>query len=509
MKAPMRARFPLHSLWLLLLIPGNVLVALDLAHAVVRPGVWLVRFAPVLLVLAVVAFAHAAASRLAIRLRKELRLALPMALLALTSSGAVLCVDALPEGGLREVLRTLPQVLALVLPVALVLMPMSAERERGTLQELLTLPGGGRAFAEKFALAALLVVVSWLELSTVAERGSDLWWFALGGHVLALATAPAWFFSAPDEGTALGFVVLLPFFLAGIPALVWAPAALPVVALYAVLMLAWLPHAIRQGAAAPPPLWMRVSSSALPWVERLASPLWRAELRGQRDALSLNAFAALAYVTIQLANDASRAEASMVLIAFCAVAALLSPVLAFTEARRVGTLDTELSMRPRAEVFLRRAKGSLLCTGLASVVMPWVLMAPETFSDAWHMALLLTLMMSLAWTVGLAVAVHLRGVGTALAAGLGLGVAMLVSHEGLLVLTSWGTQRALNLEAWPNLAPFLLASLVVNGAMAAAVAARRFLKADRLEPRVILGAVALSLTHAAVLGAAGVAISLL
>lgn len=501
----MRARFPLHSLWLLLLIPGNALVALDLAHAVVRPGVWLVRFAPVLLVLGVVAFAHGGASAFAIRLRKELRLALPMALLALSSSGAVLCVDALPEGALREVLRTLPQVLALVLPVALVLMPMSAERERGTLQELLTLPGGGRAFAEKFALSALLVVVSWLELSTVAERGSDLWWFALGGHLLALATAPAWFFSAPDEGTALGFVVLLPIFLAGIPALVWSPAALPVLVIYAVVMLGWLPHAIRQGAAAPPPLWMRVSSSALPWVERLASPLWRAELRGQRDALSLNAFAALAYVTIQLADSASQADASMVLIAFCAVAALLSPVLAFTEARRLGTLDTELSMRPRREVFFRRAKVSLLCSGLASVVMPLALMAPESFSDA----LMLALMMSLAWTVGLAVAVHLRGVGTALAAGLGLGAAMLVSHVGLLVLTSYGAQRAMNLEAWPNLVPFMLATLVVIGATATAVAARRFLKADRVEPRIILAAVALSLTHAAVLGAAGVAISLL
>ena len=52
----MNTRFPMLSLWLLTLIPGNAVVLLDLQHGVVRPTVWFARFVPALLVLAVSLF---------------------------------------------------------------------------------------------------------------------------------------------------------------------------------------------------------------------------------------------------------------------------------------------------------------------------------------------------------------------------------------------------------------------------------------------------------------------
>lgn len=494
----------MHGLWLLLLIPGGAVVALDLVHSVSRPGVWLTRLAPALLVLGLVAFAHLRSTAFAVRLRKELRLALPTGLLLLAFAGAALCVDALPEGWLPGLVRTLSLGLAVVLPASAVLVPMTLELERGTLQESFTTALGARAFAEKFALAAVLVVLSWLQLTAIAEPGTELWGFALAGHLLALATAPAWFFFAQGEGLALGFVVILPFALAGLPALLWPHATLPVVALYGVAMLALTPRAVRRGLAAGPPGWMRTRASTVPFLERLAPPLLRAELRGQRDALVCGGVALLAFTSIRLFDDTE--AASLVLIAFAGVAAMLSPVLAFTEAQRVGTLEAELSARPRGEVFRRRVAMSALTTAVVSVAVPLAVLAADwgVSASSAKGGLAVLLLMGLAWCVGLAVAVHVRAVGTALAVGLCLGLAALVVHAGSMALATWGALVVLDTTEFPALGPFMVATVVVMGASSAAVAVRRFLRADRLEPRVLLAATALSLTHAAAFGAMAV-----
>lgn len=503
----MSRRFPLQALWLLTLIPGNVVVLLDLQRGVVRPAVWLARFVPALLVLAVVLWAHARTTRAALRVRTELRHLLASGLLLSVSSGAALCVDVVPAGGpVHALVRLMPWVLAVVLPAAAVLMPMSLERERGTLTSLLLTPLGARTFAEKFGLAAGLVVLSWLVLSVGEQRGTELWWFALAGHVLALATVPTWFFLTQDDETSLGFIVLVPFFIVMPAGVFWPAAVLPVAALYAVVMLALLPAALRRGVAAGAPAWLRKDTPGFGWLERLARPVLRAELHGQRDCIILGGVAVLSFVVLGLMahHDPEAAEvATLALFVLCGVAAVLSPALAFTEARRLGTLDAQLAVQPRRRVFIHRALVSAATTVVVSGLVPAAGLA-ATSGMSINAVLGWSLAMVVLWSVGLVVAVHLASVGTALVTGLGVAFSAVVAHVALLLLALWGAMTVLDTEQLPPGGPFISAALVVVAVSALVVAWRRFNVADRLEPRVAFSASAVSLGHAAVLGAASV-----
>ncbi len=491
------------SWWLLTLLPGNALVLLDLARGVVRPGVWLARSLPALVVLALVLWAQTRTTAFTLRLRKELRLALLPGVLLGLSSGAALCLDAIGEGPIYGMVWTLPWVLGLVLPLAMLLMPLSFEREHGTLLPLLTSPLGGRAFAEKFALGAVLVVLSWLQLSVGVHRGTEMWWFALGGHVLALATVPTWFFLTQDDGTSLGFIMLVPFFGATPIALLFPAAVIPAEALYGLLMLALLPTALRRGAATGAPAWLRRDVPGSSWLEGWAGPVLRAELRGQRDTIMLGFVAVLAFVVIELMDAGETGAGPLALFASCGVGAMLSPMLSFSEARRLGTLDAMLIVQPRRQVFLRRALVSALTTIVVSLMVPGLLLAATSEASvggavAWVIA------MTVLWSVGLAVSVHFASVWTALATGVLVAWGLVVAHLALLFATLWGAAMMLGAEQFPQLEPFLAAAMVIIAGVALGVAWRRFMSADRMEPRVLASATAVSLAHAAVLGAASV-----
>lgn len=343
------------------------------------------------------------------------------------------------------------------------------------------------------------MVLSWLQLTAGMERGSELWWFALGGHVLALATGPTWFFLTQDDETSLGFVVLTPFFAVAPAGLLFPPAVIPCAALYGVVMLALLPRAIRRGAASGAPAWLHRETPGLPWLERRLRPMLRAELRGQRDAIILAGASLLAFGVLELMGEVEAAPIALFL--FSGVAAVLSPALAFTEARRLGTLEAQLIVQPRRRVFTGRALRSALTTAVMSVIAPGALLALTAPLSLPAVAAWL-LGMSVLWAVGLAAAVHFRSVGSALATGLGLTFGLVVAHVGLLVLCAVGTMVLLGGGLFPNLGSFIPAVLVIVVAAALAVAWRRFLGADRLEPQVMLSAGAVSLGHAAVLGAA-------
>lgn len=503
----MSRRFPLQALWLLTLIPGNVVVLLDLQHGVVRPAVWLARFVPALVVLAVVLWAHVRTTRAALRARTELRHLLAPGLLLSVSSGAALCVDVVPAGGpVHALVRLMPWVLAVVLPAAAVLMPMSLEHERGTLSSLLLTPLGARAFAEKFALAAGLVVLSWLVLSVGEQRGTELWWFALAGHALALATVPTWFFLTQDDETSLGFIVLVPFFIVMPAGVFWPAAVLPMAALYGVVTLALLPAALRRGVAAGAPAWLRMDTPGLGRLERLAKPVLQAELRGQRDSIVLGGMAVLCFVVLRLvaSDDAVAAAVTpMALFVLAGVAAVLSPALAFTEARRLGTLDAQLAVQPRRRVFLHRALVSAATTVVVSGLVPGAIVG-LTSGLSVDAVLGWSLAMTVLWSAGLVVAVHLGSVGTALVTGLGLAFSAVAAHVTLLLLALWGAMTVLDTVELPPGGPFISAALVVVAATALVVAWRRFNVADRLEPRVLFSASAVSLGHAALLGVASV-----
>ena len=504
------SRFPMLSLWLVTLLPGNALVLLDVQRGVVRPGVWLARFLPALVVLAVVLWALVRSTPFALRLRRELRLALAPGLLLSLFSGAALSLDGLGEGPMFGVVSTMPWVLGFVLPSAMLLMPMSVEREQGTLLPLLTSPLGGRAFAEKFALGSVLVVLSWLQLAGV-QRETQMWWFALAGHVLALATVPTWFFLTQDDETTVGFIVLVPFFGAAPLALLLPAAVLPAAALYGVVMLGLLPAALRRGVATGAPAWLRRDVPGISWLERWARPVLRAELRGQRDTIVLGGVAVLIFGVFQVLElgEIGDTEAGPIsLFIFSGVGALLSPLLSFSEAQRLGTLDAMLTVQPRQRVFTRRALGSAVTTVVVSMLGPAVVCAATSRLSvsgvvAWVLA------MSVLWSVGLAVSVHFASVGTALATGVGVAFALVMTHVALMVAAVWGTASLLDAAPFPQPGPFLAAVLVIIAGVALGVAWRRFMTADRLEPRVLVSATAVSLAHAAVLGAASVVATLL
>ncbi len=490
------AGFPTVGLWLLALIPANVVMLLDLQHGSVRPLAWLARFVPALLLLALVGWAQLRTGPTAIRLRRELRLSLGPAMMLLLGGGAALALDVLSGSG-QALARAAAFMTAIIVPTAVVLLPMSAERERGTLLPLLASPLGARAFAEKFAVAALVIVVSWIQLSAAGDRGSELWWFALAGHALPLLTVPTWFFLLQNDGMTLGYVVVTPVLIAVPIALLGSSVAIGCVVVFGFAMLAGLPAAYRRGAAVGPPLWLQGDVPGLSGLERLAPPLLRAALHAQRPAVMISAAGVAGFVAIA-AWGRDSAVAPLPLFIFSGCAAMLSPSLAFAEARRVGTLEAELVAQPRRQVFARRALLSGLTTAVLCVALPGALVAGVVgvtgpMVMAWCVAMLVL------WSVGLAASVHQTSAGSALVAGFAVAGIAGVGQLGLCALAAWATASWVGGDPFVSRA-FLAAALAGGAAVAFAVGCRRFLAADRFEPRIAVAAVTISLLHAAVLG---------
>jgi hypothetical protein len=490
-------RFRMSWLWLLTLLPGDVVVVMDLVHGAFRPGVWLARFSPALLVLALVAWSSLTNSPLAVRLRTELRLALFPALLLLVSSGSGLVLDVVPFDGLLAGLMHAVWALALVLPAAMLLTPMVREYERETLAALLVTPRGARAFGEKFALGAGLVVLSWLQLSPSQPRFSELWYFELAGHVLALATVPTWFLFGKKEGATLGLVVLVPFF-AVMPVAWFERPTLVTIALvvYGLGMLALFPRALRRGLLAPG-IDERLAVAGV-WAPRTLSPLLAAELSAQREALILASVGVFGFFGVLLCDG--REGAPMVLFMLSVLTAALSPSLAFAEAQRLGTLEPLLVLRPRREVFRLKVLTSLGLTLVASVVLPLLILLATRgegrASDAagWLVAI------GFVWSLGLVSSVHSPGAAISFSASLGIAFASAVGLGLAFALTSLGVGTLLGSHAGG--VSFLGATFVASMAIAVFLAWRRFVQLPEPSPRAALLGAGVALFHAVVMGAA-------
>ncbi len=493
------SRFPMAALWLLALVPGNAVVLLDLAHGVVRPAVWLARFVPALLVLALVGWSERATSPFAARLRKELRLTLFPGLLLLGASGVGLWSDLFPPGGgLAGLVHTMPWVLALVLPASSLLTPMTVEFERDTLSALWLSPRGARAFAEKYALGAGLVVLSWVQLSACTPGSPELWWFGLGGHVLAVATVPAWFLLGKKEGTALGLVTLVPFVVAS-PAALLDVSVVPTLATYGVVMLALVPWALERGLLAPA-IGEQAAVPGATWASRGVPPLLAAELSGQRETLILVGVGVASFAGVRLVDG--HEAAPMVLFFLSAIAAALSPSLAFAEAQRLGTLEALLVLRPRRAVFRLKVLTSLAVTLVACVLAPLLLLNVAGSTGRVDDVLGWLVGIGFVWSVALAVSVHLSGAGTALGTAMGLAffgaLAQVALFVGVSLGLSWLLDRPLSSSH------LLGATMVGTAGIAAFIGWRRFVHLPVAPARLALLGGGLSLLYAAVMGAAGV-----
>lgn len=490
-------RFRSTWLWLLALLPGDLVVVMDLVHGAFRPGVWLARMAPALLVLWLVAWSSLNDSALAVRLRKELRLLLFPGLLLLLSSGGGLVVDVVPPFGLFSGVMHAVWTLALVLPAAALLNPMVREYERDTLAALLVTPRGTRAFAEKFALGALVVVLSWLQLSTSQPRFSELWNYGLAGHALAVVSVPTWFLLGKKEGSTLGLVILVPF-LAAAPVALLGTARLVMVELivYGGVVLALFPWALRRGLLAPG-LDEHMAVPGGSWARRLP-PLNGAELVAQREAFILGGVGALASLVICALEGTE--EAKMVLFMVGVLVAALSPSLAFAEAQSQGTLEPLLVMRPRREVFRLKALSSLAVMMLACVLVPLLLLLATGTRGEVGDALAWCCAMGFVWSLGLAVSVHVSGAAGASSVALGL------AFIGTLLLVAGFVTASLGLSAVLDTGgsdgSFLGAAFVVSTAIAVFVAWRRFVHLPAAPHRQALLGAGVGLLHALVLGIA-------
>ena len=475
---------------------------LDLAAGVVRPLTWAARLLPALVVLGLVAVSVALESPLALRLRVALQESLGAGLLLLgflpgRRSVSTRCQQA--RCGTRWWPR--PWGSRMVLPAAAVLMPMIAEREGGRLLPLLASPLGARAFAEKFAVSSLLVVLSWSQVSLLTPVGTAPWWFCFFGHALALLSAPAWFFLAARGWAAFGLTVAAPLLLAATPLALRSAATVPVLAGYGLLMLGLVPWLLRRGVARGAPGWLRQEAPGLGQLERWLGPMWGAQLRSQRDVALLMLAAAVGFGVLQLAGG--KEGAAPLLFFFSAFGAVLSPALAFAGARQQGSLEVQLAAQPRARVFRRLTLASALGTLTFCGLLPGALLLAASESSlpglaAWLLAL------AVLWAVGMAASVHLESTEVALAAGLLVAGLVVVLEGGFFGSAAYGMAQVLGPREWPTVGLFLSAALVVAAAAALFVAWRRFVSGDRLQPRLLAGAVGVSLLHAVVLGGASV-----
>lgn len=409
MSPPVSLKFSARVWWLLTLLPANVLAISELNHGRFAAPRWFGAFAPVLPLLALVAWAEWTQSSRAVRLRTELRLVMPMAVLLLVANGlgAVVPLVLPSAAGLAQ---TLSEVFSLIAPAAVILVPLTWEAERGTLPMLMTSPLAGRVLAEKFGVGALVIVASWLQVTLASGAGDDGWWFALAGHVVALTTALPWFFFAKKDVSSLAFTLLAPMLVvAPFAWFEWLPGIVGSLVVYMVTMLALVPRAVRRGVFGP--------GFGESWVlngpggpERRLAPLLGAELREQRESVLLGVLA----IAVAVALSGHRELQIGMLFFLSATAAALSPAQAFAEARRMGTLELRLSLVPRARVFREKALVSLLVTVVMSIVAPVALLMSIgsmqlSAVPVWAIEVLVV------WAIAFAVSIELSGAAAALA----------------------------------------------------------------------------------------------
>lgn len=402
-------------LWLTILIPAVLATALGAAPD-------LMHLAPLLGLLPFVAWAERTRSPLAIRLRTNLRLALIPGVLLLLITGSSVLLGAPLTPALHDVVLTLVPMLALVLPSATLLALLDGEREAGTLEPLFASPLRRRALVEKWAVGALLLGVSFAQLTGFNSR-EDLVWLGLAGYALPLASAVSCFLVVRTRGGALGLTLIVPLF-TGLTLARWSHAAVQLfLAGYGLTMLALLPWLLRRGISAPtldelfPELPVR-------GLKRLP-PFFFAELTSQRDALLCALVGWLSFGMLHGLD--ARPSAPAVLALVCLFAAALSPVLAFSESRREGTLDWLLSVRPRRHVFISKA---LLSGGFVLVCCVGVPVLLQLLTHSTVNAGPWLLSMFFAWAIALAVSMYARG------AGSGLGFSMLAVGAAFSVVTA-------------------------------------------------------------------------
>ena len=313
-----------------------------------------------------------------------------------------------------------------------------------------------------------------------------------------MATAPTWFFFARKEGTSLGLVTLTPFFVATpIGFLAGRGPVLAALALYGVVMLAVLPKAVRRGALGLP-LDEALSLPGARWAARLAPPVISAELTVQRDVLVLALLGCVAFAGLFF-NGAAQA-APMALFLLCALAASLSPALAFSESARLGTLEPLLVVLPRGAVFRLKALTSLGVTLLGCGVVPLALMGASELEGASVIAAFSWLVaMAFFWAVGLATSVHGAGVAFAMvsawaAAFLGAFVQVLV-----FALVSLAVGSALGSGHSRDGAMAVVFFVSID--LAVLVAWRRFVHQPAAPARLAVLAAGLSVVVAAAVGA--------
>lgn len=427
--------------WMLVLLPGNAVVVLDLLHGDVRFDVWVARFVPAMLVLAFVAWAELSRSAAATRMRVQLRLAMPGGVALMLLSGVALCHDEYANAGfLPDLVRAVASFSTLIVAPAAVVLPWVVELRTRTWGQLLAQPGGRRALLEKFALGAGLVVISWL--SAIAGTPRDFAEGVLLGHVLAIAAALPLFLLVENGFLAVVLTLLLATlgFLAADFSTDWPVVSLAVRAVLAVsslALLAVLPRRLRRL-----PL-VEAELGSAPGAQRWWKPslLWRAELEPQLMLLALPALGALATIAFTLDG---RDGAALPLFVCCATAALMSPGIVFSEARRLGTLEPLLAVLPRAVVFRRKLAAAGLFTFITCGVLPLITLFTTGTHQGGGAARLINesagwlIMMGFLFAVGVVVAHFSSHAGLTLSLGAGAAVllagAQVALTEGSVVL---------------------------------------------------------------------------
>lgn len=467
----------LHPLlpWMLLLLPGNVLVALDVARGVIRFDIWLLRFMPALLVLAVTAWAAFTHTPAATRLRKELRLALPVGLPMLLVSSVALCADTYDAAAYRtSVVNGLWVIGQAFLSPVVVVVPWVLELRSQTWTQMLAQPLGRRALLEKFTLSAGLVVVSALTAS-VGDTSIDRHFLPMA-HVLALSAALPLFLLLRNGFLAISSTfVLLVVQRVGVKDLAakWpvGSVGLQVVLItFVIALLLVLPRQLRR----LPLVEADYSSTARAggWL-RFALP-WRAELEPLRLLLVLPALGLLGLLGFTFDGGDG---AALPLFVCCATVALLSPGIVFSEARRLGTLDPLLAVLPRRVVFQRKLVASGLFTLVTCVVLPTVAMR-LTRTGHWADLVAWLVGMGFLFAVGLVVAHFTKHAALTLSVGGGVaavlagaqtalaeGSVVLLRGEflqGHLLAASFvGTSLVLMAMAWLNFSGRITSSRVL------------------------------------------------
>lgn len=373
-------RLPTSALWLLSLLPGCMLVVLDLARHVVRPEVWTVRFFPAGVLVLLAAWAERTPTPFARRMASTFRQTWEAGVTLMLGTGLGLLLDAVPREFFFGLVSGWAMIAGLSLPAVMLAYLLWTETAHGTLAVNLTQPLARRWMVEKFSLVALMVTLAWLQQVAAWKLDSP------EGRLLLAATL------MPLSGTLLWWALtrnaVLTGLLAGFPSLLvmfgavleedfgdWVqPVAVGVMAVIGVVSLALTPRLLRTW-----PLTDNTLGTDHPMVALRRLPIrWSAELLPQR-LLFFFPFIGLFSVLVTPADE--NHATSLMLVILSVGAAALSPGIALTEGLRNGTLDLEYALRPRAAVFTRKVASAAMMVLFVSVIAPLALQELDVAVD--------------------------------------------------------------------------------------------------------------------------------